>query len=327
MTAPTSSHAGKLDPPTMTRLAFVRLLFQQGIDASQLPEPLNTTSVLSLHDASELLLGTIADHIDASLPKNATFMDHWRLLSPNRLSRGIELPARQRMDRVNELRIAFKHKGIMPSKTAIELSCTDVKAFLEDTITLVFGLDFASINMAGVIPQPSTRELVNAATAAAASGDLREAMGLLGEAFEELFNHDGREPRSFAAFGESVSQPVSEIDIGRMLSTPREPGKRPPPDVRPLARQIATTTKAAQEMQRGLRVMALGIDFRQFARFQKLTPYIARFVGGGKDRFTQPGYDPTREEFDYCCQFMVTVALRLAELDLHAAQPEWWPGR
>jgi hypothetical protein len=41
----------------------------------------------------------------------------------------------------------------------------------------------------------------------------------------------------------------------------------------------------------------------------------------------QPGYDPARAEFDYCCQFVVTVTQRIAELDVHAARPEWWPSR
>src|SRR6266700_1150673 len=127
MTAPDSIRPAELDPPTMTRLAFVRLLFQQGTDQSQLPEPLNATSVLSLHDASELLLGAIADHLGASLPKHLPFMDHWKNLSPDRLPGGVELPARQRMDRVNELRNALKHKGTLPSKAAVELTCADVR--------------------------------------------------------------------------------------------------------------------------------------------------------------------------------------------------------
>jgi hypothetical protein len=121
------------------------------------------------------------------------------------------------MDRVNELRNALKHKGTLPSKAAIELAWADVRAFLEDATMLVFGLDFASINMAGVIPQDSTRAAVNAATAAAASGDLKEAMGLLAEAYDELFNRAGRQPRSFAAFGENISYPVAEHEIVRLL--------------------------------------------------------------------------------------------------------------
>jgi hypothetical protein len=49
---------------------------------------------------------------------------------------------------------------------------------------------------------------------------------------------------------------------------------------------------------------------------------VAWYLDQRKEYLMQPGYDPTREEFDYCCQFVVTVPLRIAELDAHAARPE-----
>jgi hypothetical protein len=308
----------------MGRLAFVRLLFQQGIDQSQLPEPLNATSVLSLHDASELLLGAIADQLGASLPRHLAFMDHWKALGPDKLAAGVELPARQRMDRVNELRNALKHKGTLPSKAAVELACADVRTFLEDSTKLIFGLDFADISLADLIAQKRTRDMVNSAYSAAATGDIKEAMGLLAEAYDELFNSHGSRDR-FPAFGETIPFPMSVSDIARVLAQPPQPKRPMPPNPHPLAQQIVSVTKAVQEMQRGLQVMALGLDFRQFSRFRQLTPHVAWFADHHKERFVQPGYDPTREEFDYCCQFLVTVALRLAELDVHAARPAWWP--
>jgi hypothetical protein len=320
------SRASGLDPSTVTRLAFIRLLFQQGVDQAQLPEPLNATSVLSLHDASELLLGAIADQLGASLPKHLAFMDHWKYLSPGKLPGGVDLPARQRMDRVNELRNALKHKGILPSKAAVELACADVRAFLEDSTMLVYGMEFASIDMTGLIPQDSARDLVKAATVAAAAGDFKDAMSRLADAYNELFNGTDRGFRSFAGFGRNLGIPLRQQEIAKVLAQPPQKG-RLTPSPGPLARQIAATTEAVWEMQRGLRVMALGLDFRQFARFEQLTPRVAWSLDQRKVYMMQPGYDPTRGEFDYCCQFVVTVALRIAELDVHAAQPEWWPGR
>jgi len=64
-----------LDQQMIKRLAFVRMLYQQGVEQARLPEPLNATSLLSLHDAAELLLGAMADKLDASLPHHLPFMD------------------------------------------------------------------------------------------------------------------------------------------------------------------------------------------------------------------------------------------------------------
>jgi hypothetical protein len=76
---------------------------------------------------------------------------------------------------------------------------------------------------------------------------------------------------------------------------------------------ISDMAEADAEMQRAMRVMALGIDYRQFERFQRLTPRILYSLGCGKDRRTRPDYAPTDDEFDFCCDFIVTAALRVAE--------------
>jgi hypothetical protein len=76
-------------------------------------------------------------------------------------------------------------------------------------------------------------------------------------------------------------------------------------------------------MQQGLRVMALGIDYRQFYRFKLLTPDIVYFVDGHSERHSIDGYSATSEEFEYCRQFIITVALRMTELEAHTVEPSW----
>lgn len=66
-------------------------------------------------------------------------------------------------------------------------------------------------------------------------------------------------------------------------------------------------------MQFAMRVMALGINYRQFARFKQLTPSIVYFMDLHSERHTPPGYAPTSADFEFCCQFVITVALRIAE--------------
>ena len=75
-------------------------------------------------------------------------------------------------------------------------------------------------------------------------------------------------------------------------------------------------------MQRGMRVMAIGIDYARYNRFVQLTPKV---FGTGEDRRVDADFDyaPTRQEYDDCVQFVVAAALRLAELEADAAQPSW----
>jgi hypothetical protein len=312
-----------VDDQAMRRLAFIRQVFLQGIEQSHLPEPLNATCVLSIHDASELFLVLAAEKLGASLPRHVPFMDYWKLLDPAKLPGGVGLPARQRMDRLNELRNGLKHRGVMPSPDAVDQACSDVRSFLEDATPLLFGLPFAGIDMAEVIPQADVRDLMKQATASAAAGNRNEAMGYLTGAFDKLLRPDRGQERQFGTFGPTIRTRLRSHEVqaafARMSDKADVTGSRPQ-----LAGQLADVIMAAQAMQAGMRIMALGIDYRQFDRFQQLTPRLAYFLGSQEPDIRYPaGYAPSAEEFDYCRQFVVTVALRMAELEVHTAKPSW----
>lgn len=74
-------------------------------------------------------------------------------------------------------------------------------------------------------------------------------------------------------------------------------------------------------MQNGMRVLALGIDYSRYTRFQRLTPTV--FRDDPPSLLVDADYAPTREEYDYCVQFVISVALRLAEVDASAELPSW----
>jgi hypothetical protein len=311
-----------VDAQMMQRLAFARQVFLQGIEQSHLPEPLNVTSVLSIHDATELFLVLAGEKLGASLPKHVLFMDYWKLLGPANLPGGVELPARQRMDRLNELRNALKHRGVMPSLAAVDQACSDVRAFLEDSTPLVFGLPFDGIDMAEVIPQPAVRDLMKAATVSELGGNREEAMASLAQAFDKLLRP---EPfgRQFGTFGPTIRNRLRDHQVqavfAKMDSTADPTSRR-----RTLAGQLADVISATQAMQTGMRIMALGVDYRQFDRFQRLTPSLMYFANsGGPEAHYPSGYAPSAEEFDYCREFIVAVALRVAELEVHTAKPSW----
>ena len=89
------------DPLTMKRLAFIQMLFFQGIEQSRLPEPLNVTSVLSLHDASELFLVLAAEKLGAPLShRQVPFIEYWTLLNPSNLPGGVVLSGAKEMRRL-----------------------------------------------------------------------------------------------------------------------------------------------------------------------------------------------------------------------------------
>lgn len=307
-----------LSPQTMKRLAFIRLLYGQAVDQSGLPEPLNVTSILSMHDAVELFLILTGEHLGATLPDRTEFMKYWTELHPNKFSHGVGLSGKTAMGRLNRVRNAFKHAGTMPGITAVEQARVDVTSFFEDNMPKVFNITFDEINMVDIIPQPQTRDTLKKSAAANAAGDRIEAMVLLVEAFDELFNQHvrpGGYPPSAFNFGPNISFPLRENDIHAILRQSDNASRRMPArGAEQLAKQINDLTEVVIAIQAAMRVTAIGLDYSQYDRFRQLTPHVNRTLDGNTHRAYSPNYAPSQDEFECCRQFVIAVAFRLAAL-------------
>jgi hypothetical protein len=314
---------------TAERLAFIRLLYREGIRQADQPEPLNAQGVLTMHDACELLLGLAADTVGASVPKNIEFMAYWSQLDPGKHPGGISLPARQRMQRVNNARNDLKHHGIRPSLATVQQVRADATVFIEDTVQALFRRPVASIDMADIVGQPDIRTKLKSATAHEANGDTRDAMADLTEAFEDLFRPYAGSPFGRAGtygfgptvtrgFGHPIGMNHAMTRIGSAIRINNagdltSAGRKIDDEMRKLTDVVAA-------MQRGMRVMAVGIDYPQYVRFEQLTPQVYRSPGD-RQIMADQNYAPTHDEFQDCYEFVISVSLRMARLE--TSQPSW----
>ena len=306
-----------LDPQTAKRLAFIRLVYDQGVQQSRLPAPLNATALLSLHDAVELFLVLVGDHIGAQLDRRTNFLDYWDRLK--KASNGVHLSHIAGMRRLNDHRNGLKHAGNMPLPEVIEQSRVDVRAFFDDNVPRVFTpVSFDSIDLTDVIPQNDVRTTAKEAVQHAAHGDRALAMVKLSRAFWMLM----REGRVTQNFGRTVTRDYSfksrlqdafSVMGGRRFNS--------------AAGRLADATDAVADIQEAMRVMSVGLDFPQYARFRQLLPNIwhndedkdAESARHDEER----GRVADQEEFEFCRQFLVTVSLRVAEAASHQQQPSW----
>ncbi|SEG91738.1 hypothetical protein SAMN04489712_13036 [Thermomonospora echinospora] len=305
-----------LDPLTMKRLAFIRLLYQQGVDQSRLPEPLNFTSVLSFHDAVEHFLVLTGEHLGATLPNHIQFMRYWDELHPNKLANGIVLSGKVAMDRLNRARNNFKHVGALPGTPTVEQARGDVTAFFEDNTPRVFGAAFNEIDMADLVTHEDTRSALKRAAAAWDAGEHVKAMALLVNAFDDLFDEyvSAKGARQAFAFGPQIGVPLLSARIATLLEA--RPSRAARKEIDLIAELLDQVAMFADPAQQALRVMSLGIAYDEYVRFRSLCPWIMRM---DPDLFVQrpKDYTPTVNDFRYCQQFMITVALRITEMQTH----------
>lgn len=300
-----------IEPMTMTvnqrrRMAHVRYLHQLGIDQAKLPDPQASVSVLLLHDAVESFLALVGDHVGVA-PRE--FEKYWPEIKKN-LPGETGLPLQAGMFRLNKVRVALKHYGAQPNLETIEQLVVDTATFLAASTQLVFDADYSSITMVDLIGQDLPHQLAHEAEAAMTNGDITTGMKRLREAFDQLFA---------AHLPVSVGLRRSDFSFGPMQ---RELSffPRTGTDLDDVVKRLV---EAVHPIQEGMRLVSLGLDYSEFLRFDRLTPqYSSNYRGG--IRWTAPqGYAPDQEAFDFCMQFVVKAALRLAAAEARAADPAW----
>ena len=68
-------------------------------------------------------------------------------------------------------------------------------------------------------------------------------------------------------------------------------------------------------IERSMRVLAVGLDYRQYARFQLIVPPVVNIASGDGLARPVPGFQVSRDDYDFCRQFVIETALQLAEMD------------
>ncbi|MFE1841655.1 hypothetical protein [Streptomyces sviceus] len=235
--------------------------------------------------------------------------------------------------RLTDYRNGFKHTAGFPGSDVVLLARADTRAFFVANTPLFFGIEFDEIDLSVVVQQEDVRQRVQRASDLFESGDSLSAMGTLAFAFEEMITtqlneEDAPYGRSVFAFGPGLSHHGLRVDqVRRILHHPDMETRRGLPGraAESLAREITEVREVARSMQEGLRVMALGIDFLEYRRFLRLTPDVSMPYGQVEPTFhAEDGYAPSVEEFSFCRHFLITVALRLAEINRSAQTPSWY---
>jgi hypothetical protein len=297
-----------IDPLTSQRLAFIRFLYQQGLSQADQPEPLSATAVLSFHDAVESFLRLAGEHLTVSLPTSLNFAEYWTKLQPH-LPGQADLPSKNPMDRMNKLRVALKHYGTFPGRSAIDQTCGDVTTFFVDATRLVFDIDFATVDLIDMIARDETAQALRDAQTHAEVGNYVMAMAGLVIAFDDLVDHYAR--REHRGYGDPFGfGPTLRITNN---SRPR-PAIRTPSD---LGGHLEAVTTVAAHLQRAMRLIALGIDYRRYVDFDILTPSVNQTIDGKIHVVASRAQEESanQENYETCKRFVIESALQAAQAD------------
>lgn len=280
------------------RLSFIRYLYTLAARQANDPVPMAYVSVLTLHDSVELFLNLACEHHDVPLKNRPDFMEYWDFLNPK-----LDQPLGHKlsMRRLNETRRSLKHRGILPDGDAIqEFKATTHDFFLTNT-PLIFSCNFEELSLVDLVSCQEARCSLKEAEEKLSSGDTANAATLAAKAYQQLIW-----AHVHTAEDRTIQQALRYQHRLRFSARPVT-GEH-----REVASYLDQLHESVEAIKKVLLVLALGLDYQRYRRFNQLAPVDLVFMNAAGG-WTVPRYDAqlSEEDCSFCIGFVVDCALSL----------------
>jgi hypothetical protein len=264
------------------RLAYIKYLYQAGIEQSKQPDVTAYTSILSFHDSIDwfmnlacLKLGiTDKDKKRITGKSMIALMDYFTIIPTLTLGSSV--------DKINKRRNNLKHDFQIPAPVEIEECKSIATLFFEENTKLIFDLTFTEISLFDLISFPAVKQKLIVADKFLAENKITEAVVEITIAFRELIAIDSNHKRE--SYGYTLSA-VKKWGFQSIQSNLQRSGN---PSVSDAIENISTHVKKVTDLydknfesiSESLKILFLGFDYRKYTKFKNLTPVVIELYGG-----------------------------------------------
>jgi hypothetical protein len=271
--------------PILRRLALISHLYRDGAEQSRKPDRLAGFAVLTFHNAVELYLFLVCQHLDISVSTSIPFMRYWEEVS--------QLGHKGAMQRLNEDRKKLKHQGSFPSQRDVEDHRVAVRSFFREHTPTFFGVDFSEVSLVLLVPQQEVQDLLEEAESSLSAGELHEASEATAKAMYIVINQlEGRFSRllRFPEFTEPQRQ-TGGVPVF-----------------------VSTLRHELDAIEDALAFIYTGVDLDRYAEFERLTPGVLRAMAGNWElrwHGGRPDLEP--DDVEFLIKFTVETALKVSD--------------
>ncbi len=287
----------------LERLAFIKYLYNVGVEQSRMPEPMCWISILTFHDSIELFLQLACIQKDIN-SKNISFIEYWEKLAEKKITITQKEPCRQ----LNEARVSLKHHGTHPAKLDIEGYRATATNFFNENIQTLFGIPFSNISLLSLVYNTEVQNQLREAQSLIEQGNYNDSLEKVIRAFnillENALNFEKstyyKDPFKFTDYNYDEVRELQEIK------------------------------EYFAPMERSLKIICLGLDYKRYAKFYSLTPeeyghqsregiFYYRYSGPANKESTGLGnYEirtASQEEATFCFNFVIECAIKIQDFD------------
>ncbi len=264
----------------------------QGVEVSKHPENIAFHSVLLFHDSIEMFLKLAATYKNVKSDK-FSFIEYWNNIP--------ELTLKGSMESLNKVRVNLKHYGQIPSKTDLEFARVNSTDFFTQNTKIIFEKEFAEISLFDLIKYEKTKKSLINSQSSLKEGKFSDSVEASTIAFYELLGDYQKSKSEY--YSENTFQFYKKI---RLFGSDFESEVK---SLKPTFDQVIDkVNESLDSLSEGLTIIALGINYRKYTKFKKLTPHAIQ-TNDGEYHLSIYG----DRIWDYMnCQFLIDFVLESA---------------
>lgn len=162
-----------MDIEVIRRICLARHLYELGASSLRSANDLHLFSAVNLlQDAVEAFLLAVADFVGASLDERTNFDKYF--VSINEKITPKVLPFKDRLLRLNRIRVSSKHHGIQPPRDECNQLVLVVREFFCGVSNDILHVNFATVSTIDLLTESETKDLLLHAKSALDAGELVE---------------------------------------------------------------------------------------------------------------------------------------------------------
>lgn len=286
----------------LKRLAIIKYLYKIGVEQSKQVETVAAFSILSFHDSVEMFLKFLAESKNINSNK-FDFLDYWSKIPT--------LTLKETMRNLNTRRVNIKHKGILPSKTDIEISRVNTTDFFDQNVVLHFNIKFTEISLSDLVNNSDVKQLLNEAQVNLESKNFKDSIVKSALAFDNLiYSYENNKSVSFNNpffFGEDLT--FNNSFYVKIKD-------------RKMSEFVDKVKDSLDALKKAVKIISFGIDYKKYVKFDLLTPTIHKNIMGESLVDLNIVKKWNIDNAQYCIDFVIDSALKLQDFDFDIKEIE-----
>ncbi len=280
------------------RLSLIKFLFIQGTELSKRSGLVAGFSILSFHDAVEMFLKLVAEK--KNIKSQQKFTQYFEKIP--------ELTLQEPMSTLNKMRVNLKHHGIMPDKEGVSECRMICKEFFEENCPGFFNVEFGKISLLDLLKFKKAKEYLEQSQNQLNEGNFRDSIKYSAFAFDELIEEYKSNKMGFYR-----NDPFKVADsLSSPLGHPRLSDKPLSKEFQEFTRDINTRFEAIDKM---LQINALGLDYKQYIKFDILTPRRYRTANDSFVASENEQVNSTFENAEFCFNYVIESGITIQQVD------------